>query len=238
MDQAFILDSCPANEHSFTHLINRAHRGGKRGEVKRFVFEHILVWMTVLGVGVGIYTAVRWSSLPVLARADGLFFCFLILHLWEETKYPGGFTAMITTKLHFTQADPNFGAIVTSALVLLIAFIPLFFPHVAFLTVVPLLLGILEPLAHLAAIRMSDTRFYSPGLATAVVLLLPTALYGIVYVAQYDLLYPIEWVLCVVYLLVALLVAQQVVVRASGMKYSEFLKNARGALLGRQGSTG
>jgi len=82
--------------------------------VKGFLFKNVLYVMTVLGVGVGIHTALRWSSISVLHRVDGVFFCFLIVHLWEESRFPGGFTAMITRKLHFTQADPHFGEIVTS----------------------------------------------------------------------------------------------------------------------------
>jgi hypothetical protein len=201
--------------------------------VRGFLFKNILVLMTALGGCVAIYTAARWSSLPVMKRVDGVFFCFLIVHLWEENRFPGGFTEMITRKLHFTQADPNFGAIITSALVLLIAFIPLLFHDAPFLTVVPLLLGILEPLAHLAAIRMSESRFYSPGLVTALVLLLPTSVYGLTYASTNNILEPPGWWFCVIYLLAALLISQQVVVRASGMKYSEFLRNARAAMLGK-----
>jgi len=96
-----------------------------------------------------------------------------------------------------------------------------------------LLLGILEPLAHLAAIRMSETRFYSPGLVTALVLLLPTSVYGIAYASTNHIVEPPGWWFSVIYLLAALLISQQIVVRASGVKYSEFLRNARVAMLGR-----
>jgi hypothetical protein len=190
--------------------------------------------MTALGVVVGIFTVVSWSTMPVLQRIDGVFFCVLILHLWEESVFPGGFTDMITRELHFTQANPYFGEIVTSAIVLLIALVPFFFPAVPFLAAAPLLLGILETLAHLAAIRISDRRFYSPGLVTAAVLMPPLSIYGITYAVHNNLLQPVQWLLCLFYMLVALLIAQQIVVRASGMKYSEFLKNARGALLGKR----
>ena len=66
----------------------------------------------------------------------------------------------------------------------LIGFGPLFFRAVAFLAVVPFLLRILEPLAHLLVIRMNEKHpFFSAGLVTAVVLLLPISIYGITYAA-------------------------------------------------------
>jgi len=200
--------------------------------MKNYILRNTLHLLTALGVAVVVYVVANWDGLPVLQRVDGLFFCALIMHLWEENRFPGGFTEMITRALHFTQADPHFGEIITSSLVLLIGFLPLFFPGVAFLAVVPLLLGLLEPVAHLLAIRMNDkSRFYSPGLVTAVVLLLPVSLYGIIYAVQHDLMQPLSWLFCFIYMLAALMIAQQIVVRASGMKYSEFLRKARGALL-------
>ena len=44
---------------------------------------------------------------------------------------------------------------------------------------------------------------------------------------------PLSWLFCLIYMLAALMIAQQIAVRASGMKYSEFLRNARAALLGK-----
>jgi hypothetical protein len=41
---------------------------------------------------------------------------------------------------------------------------------------------------------------------------------------------PVYWLFAFLYVLFGLVVAQQVVIRASGVKYSEFLKNVRAAL--------
>jgi hypothetical protein len=74
--------------------------------------------------------------------------------------------------------------------------------------------------------------FYSPGLATAVLLLLPISLYTFVYAVRQNLMQPVSWLFAFLYLLFGLVVAQQIVIRASGMKYMDFLKNVRSAAFG------
>ena len=69
-----------------------------------------------------------------------MFFIALALHLWEEGRFPGGFTDLITSKLNFTASNPHFGEMITAAYVLAIAFVPLFFPKVAFLAMAPMML--------------------------------------------------------------------------------------------------
>ncbi len=76
---------------------------------------------------------------------------------------------MITEHLHFTASSRHFGEIVTAAYVLVIAFVPLFFPRLPFLAMATMMLGVLETVMHIAMIKMSRLpRFYSPGLATAI----------------------------------------------------------------------
>ncbi|WP_445217041.1 HXXEE domain-containing protein [Bradyrhizobium sp. Pa8] len=169
------------------------------------------------------------------AADGGLFFVGLVLHLWEEGRFPGGFVELITAHLHFTASNRNFGEIITAAYALLIAFVPLVFPHVMFLTMATMMLGIMEAIMHISMIRMFRLEhFYSPGLATALVILLPISLYTFAYVIHYNLAQPISWLLAFLYMLFGLAIAQQTVVRTSGMKYSEFLRNVRTAFFKRE----
>ena len=46
--------------------------------------------------------ALNWSVMPVLQRVVAVFFIGIVLHLWEEGRFPGGFTDLITRKLNFT----------------------------------------------------------------------------------------------------------------------------------------
>lgn len=72
---------------------------------------------------------------------------------------------------------------------------------------------------------------YTPGMFTAVFLLLPVSLYMTYYLVINNLMNPISYLFALIYLLIAVAIAQQIVVRTSGMKYSEFISNAKKALL-------
>ena len=170
--------------------------------------------------------------MPILQRMVGLFFVGLVMHLWEEGRFPGGFVELITEHLHFTASNRHFGEIVTAAYVLVIAFVPLFFPHVPFLAMAAMMLGVLEVVMHLAMIKMFRLKhFYSPGLVTAVVVLLPISIYTFSYVTRHNMMQPTSWLLSFFYMVLGLVVAQQIVIRASGVKYSDFLKNVRTTLV-------
>jgi hypothetical protein len=68
--------------------------------MKTFFIKNNLYLLTALGVAVLIFTVLNWSAMPVLQRMVSLFFCAVILHLWEEGRFPGGFTDLITKKLY------------------------------------------------------------------------------------------------------------------------------------------
>jgi hypothetical protein len=52
-------------------------------------------------------------------------------------------------------------------------------------------LGVLETLMHIGMIKMFRLpRFYCPGLATAIVLLLPISIYAFAYVIRHGLMQP------------------------------------------------
>jgi len=196
--------------------------------MKNFLAKNNLYLMTTLGIGILIYTVINWSAMPVLQRMVSLFFCALVLHLWEEGKFPGGFADLMTSKLNLPQGDTHFGELITSIYVLVIAFLPLFFPNIVWLALAPIMLGFLEAVMHVAAIKMFNLpRFYSPGMVTALLALLPISTYFVVYVVQNGLAQPLHWLHAILYMLVGLALAQQIVVRMLGMKYSEFMKNVR-----------
>jgi len=92
-----------------------------------------------------------------------------------------------------------------AAYVLVIAFVPLFFPHVPFLAMAAMMLGIMEVVMHLAMIKMFRLKhFYSPGLATAVVVLLPISIYTFAYVIRHNVMQPIPWLPAFLYMLFGL----------------------------------
>jgi hypothetical protein len=46
---------------------------------------HLLTGMAVV---VAIFTAMNWSAMPVPQRLLALFFVAIVLHLWEEQRFP------------------------------------------------------------------------------------------------------------------------------------------------------
>lgn len=208
---------------------NLVYRRAERA-MKNVLIKYNLPLFSLLAVFVLGYTLVSWSSISVAQRMLGLFAFAITLHLWEEGRFPGGFTEMIAEKLHFKPDDLHFGQIITSCYVIFIVFIPLLFPGVTFLVLAPMLLGILEVVAHTAAIKMFGRRYYSPGLATAVVVLLPISIYTIRYVQLTEHPGVATWAGAFLYMAVGLLIAQRIVINASGMSYRAFLCNVRSRL--------
>lgn len=197
------------------------------------ILKHNLYVMAALGLIVAVYVGWNWQGMTVLQRVSGLFFIGLVLHLWEEGRFPGGFVELIAEHLHFTASSRWFGEVVTAAYVMIIAFVPLFFPKAPFLVMSAMMLGIMEAIMHTAMIKMFRMKhFYSPGLVTAVFVLLPISIYTFVYVIHHEIMRPIWWLFSFLYMLFGLVVAQQIVIRTSGVKYIDFLKNVKGALSG------
>jgi hypothetical protein len=201
--------------------------------VTNLLLGNLPYFLFLLAAGVMIHAARNWSSLPVVRRMTALQFLFVTVHILEEMRF-GGFVEMMQEKVHFTLQNPHFGEAVLAAIVLIVFVPPLLFPQHAFLAMVPMLLGILEVIAHtVAAFTMSDTAFpYSPGLVTAVVLLFPVSVYTIRDAIRNRLMRPIAWLFSCLWMLAGLLTAQAIVVTSSGMPYSEFLRNVRNAMFG------
>lgn len=119
----------------------------------------------------------------------------------------------------------------TSSYAMCIALVPILLPKVTWLAMSAMLLGLLEFVMHTAMIKLFHLKHpYSPGLATATILMLPISLYTIHYTLQHKLMRPGEWLLSVFYMVAGLMIAQRIVIRASGKKYSEFLRNVRQAM--------
>ena len=191
-----------------------------------FLVNNSLYAMTALAVAIAVFTVLKWPSMPVLQRLTALQFLGVVAHVWEESRFPGGFTDLVTSKLGFTASNPHIGELFTAAAVLVLVFVPLLFPRITWLSMSAMFLGILEAVAHTGAIWLFKLdQFYSPGLLTAIFILLPISVYGVTHAVRHHLMNAKQWVFAVLYLLAPLLLAQRAVVTASGMPYTEFLKN-------------
>ena len=96
-----------------------------------------------------------------------------------------------------------------------------------------MLFGVPQAVGHTAQIWVFRLKhYYSPGLVTALVLMLPISIYGITFVLQHDLMQPWEWLYSLLYMVVGFAITQRTMLRMSGMKYIEFLRRVRSVLFG------
>ena len=97
-------------------------------------------------------------------------------------------------------------------------------------------LGIIEPIAHLAVAKInSKGRFYSPGMITALLFMVPIDVYTIYYLATQETFPWVCWLIAILLLIIPLFMVQRfIVVHLMKMSYSEFIKNARNTILGKR----
>ena len=140
--------------------------------------------LTLAGMAVAVCMALSWHTMPAGQRALGLFAVGIVLHEWEEMRFPGGFYELMTRKFGIggytqEQAGLSHGAVVIA--IAFFAFVPfLLWAQAPWLAGTPSILGFLEAFIHIAGIKIHNlSRPYSPGMATALLWLLPCAV-GIV----------------------------------------------------------
>ena len=204
--------------------------------MKEFILKNQFWGMMLLGVGVAVWALCCWSKMVPTQHIAALFFIAITLHCVEEMKLPGGFVDMVVKFVGFPIMDMRFPKLLLTLFVVYLAFVPLFFPHVAWMGAAPLYLGIVEVVAHLlAAARMNERRvFYSPGMVTALVIMLPLTVWGFHTVISQHLLSGLDWLWAFLYLFIPLIITQRFVVKMSGMPYREFVGNAVKTLFGKK----
>ena len=114
--------------------------------------------------------------------------------------------------------------------------IPFCLSSVHWLIIVPLVLGIIEPIAHLIVGRANTkSRIYSPGLVTAILFMVPIDVFTICYIAVQEPFAWYYWLIAAAMLLVPLFGAQRfIIVHLMQMSYCQFVKNARDSILGKR----
>ena len=76
--------------------------------------------------------------------------------------------------------------------------------------------------------------FYSPGMATALLVFLPLTVWGFYKVITENVVSGWGWLWAFLYLFIPLIAVQRYIVSRSGMKYSEFVGNALHTLFGKK----
>ncbi len=144
--------------------------------------------LTTAGIAVAIYMAFTWGEMPAGQKALGFFVVGITLHEWEEMRFPGGFYELMTKKFGIgdcteEEAGLSHGAVVIA--IVFFAFVPfLLWRHAPWLAGIPAILGFFETFIHIVGIKIHNLpRPYTPGMATALLCLLPSAIAIIMFAA-------------------------------------------------------
>ncbi len=167
----------------------------------------------------------------VMHRLVCLTYIAIGLHEWEEKLF--GFEDLNAQHLGVSTEEINdsVGYIALFFLTIYIGIVPLFFTNTVWLTATAMILGIIEMMAHVSAIRMSNSgKKYSAGLVTAFTLFPIISIYGFYYLISNNLMTPIDWVYAFLNLFIPLITAQFISVKSMGVSYRKFLGNAFNAM--------
>lgn len=201
-----------------------------------FIVKHSLYITSIIAAIVLIITIAFWDSMPVTQRLIGIYYFLIAAHEWEEMKFPGGFVEMViglTGMPVKNMTVPKFCLFLITIYMLLV---PFCIPQAHWLLIGPLVLGIIEPIAHLVVAKVNPkSKFYSPGMITAVLFMVPIDTYTIYYLAAQETFAWYYWVIAALLLIVPLIIVQRfIVTRLMKMSYKEFVTNAKNSILGKR----
>ena len=142
--------------------------------------------LTVAGIAVALYMFFMWGEMLAGQKALGFFVVGITLHEWEEMRFPGGFYELMTRKFGitgYTEEQVGFSHGVVVIAIAFFAFVPfLLWPIAPWLAGIPAILGFFESLIHIVGIKIHNLpRPYTPGMTTALLCLLPSAIAIVMY---------------------------------------------------------
>ena len=149
---------------------------------------------------------INWNDLEVIERLLMMSFIAILVHQFEEYRFPGGEPAIMNIVLQNSDLPDRyplnqFSAMLTNVLITYTVYlIPIFLPHVIWLGLMPMLFGILQFLVHGIATNIKMRSLYNPGLAAVVFLHFPIGFYYIWYVSSQGMIRGLDWVIAVVYM--------------------------------------
>jgi hypothetical protein len=160
----------------------------------------------VIALATGAYLAFSWSDLPVLQRLLIASFISILLHQFEEYGFPGGEPAIMNMVLQPSPTPERYplnqnSALVTNVLCAYVfCLVPVFFPHVIWLGLAPMLSWFGQFIVHGIATNRKLKSLYNPGLGVVVFIQIPLAFYYIYYIQSHSLASVWDWVFAIVYL--------------------------------------
>ena len=158
----------------------------KGAEMKELWAKANIYLLSLAAVAVACYLAICWGDLAAGQRSLGFFCIGITLHEWEEMRFPGGFYDLMLKKFRIEGATPLREGVSHGVVVIAIAFfafVPfLLWEQAPWLAGIPAILGFFEAFIHIMGIRIHRMPHpYTPGMATALLCLLPVAVCIVVF---------------------------------------------------------
>lgn len=178
----------------------------------KFLRRH---WYDIGGVVAIVAAAclvIFWNRLEVLARIQLMSFIAILVHQYEEYGFPGGEPAVTNMVMQPSDLPDRYPLNQNSAMIgnVLVAYtvylLPVFFPHVIWLGLAPILMGMGQFIVHGVITNYKLKSFYNPGLGAVVFLHIPIGIYYIYYIVSNGLATGADWLVGVVYLVVLMAV--------------------------------
>ena len=200
--------------------------------MEKFMEKYSVWFTTALGIFAVVFLIINWNATPMLKKIVLFYMISLACHEWEELKLPGGFVELVLRITGFKLKKPGSAKLALFIITLYATILPFLFYDKVFLVLMPVLVGIVEIIAHLLSAKVNpEKKFYSPGMITAVFIQFPVAVFGLYYLIKIGELRVIHFLWAALLLFIPLLGGQAMIVKSNGMKYKEFINNARKTLL-------
>ena len=175
----------------------------------KFLRRHWYEIGGIVAIGAIVCLVIFWNQMDILRRLMLMSFAAFLLHEFEEYRFPGGFPAV--WNIVFNNSDvpdryplnQNSTMIVNLMLAYIVYLLPVLFPNVIWLGLAPILMGLTQFFVHGIVLNTKMKSLYNPGLAVVVFIQIPLGIYYIWHITSNGLAQGVDWLLAVVYMILA-----------------------------------
>ena len=152
---------------------------------------------------------VNWGDMSVLLRLNIISFIAMLLHQFEEYRFPGGEPAIMNILLQESDQPDRFplnqfSAMFTNCLFSYVIYLlPIIFPDRIWLGIAPILMGMMQFFVHGIMTNIKLRSIYNPGLGAVVLLHIPVGILYIRHITVNHLAGAGTWINGILYTLVA-----------------------------------
>lgn len=193
--------------------------------MRNFFKNYNLEFLTAFMFFMAVISAVFVPDISVNRKILVIYMFLYTLHEWEETRFPGGFEAIMEGMMgrQFSPDAKKMSHVPVMILLIAIHCIPYIFDRVIILTLIPLCLALFEGFVHTMGVKLSKAeKFYTPGMVTAYCMF-AFSVAVIVYFSIHNIAAVKDYVIAAVCTWLSFALMQNRVLAINGVKYSDIL---------------